>query len=33
MTESQITESASAFEAAVRKANILMFSGGFSAGD
>lgn len=33
MTESQITESAAAFEAALRKAQILMFCGGFSAGD
>lgn len=33
LSESQITESAKAFEAAVRKSQILMFSGGFSAGD
>ncbi len=33
MTESQITDSARAFEDAVRNAQILMFSGGFSAGD
>lgn len=33
MTESQITESARAFENAVKNAQILMFSGGFSAGD
>ncbi|MCI9079374.1 MAG: phosphoribosylformylglycinamidine synthase [Lachnospiraceae bacterium] len=33
MTESQITDSARAFENAVRNAQILMFSGGFSAGD
>ncbi len=33
MTESQITDSARAFENAVKNAQILMFSGGFSAGD
>lgn len=33
LSESQITESAKAFEEAVRKSQILMFSGGFSAGD
>lgn len=33
MTESQITDSAREFENAVRNAQILMFSGGFSAGD
>lgn len=33
MTENQIRESAATFEAAVRHAQILMFSGGFSAGD
>lgn len=33
MTESQIRASAAAFEAALRKAQILMFCGGFSAGD
>ncbi len=33
LTESQITESAHAFEKAIRESQILMFSGGFSAGD
>ena len=33
MTESQIVESVNAFEAAIRESQILMFSGGFSAGD
>lgn len=33
LTESQITESAHAFEAAIRESQILMLSGGFSAGD
>ena len=33
MTESQIVESVDAFEQAIREAQILMFSGGFSAGD
>jgi len=33
MTESQITDSARAFENAVKNAQILMFSGGLSAGD
>lgn len=33
LTESQITESARAFDDAVSNAQILMFSGGFSAGD
>ena len=33
MTENQIVESVDAFEKAIRNANILMFSGGFSAGD
>lgn len=33
MTESQIVESVNAFEKAIRDSQILMFSGGFSAGD
>ena len=33
MTESQIVESVNAFEKAIRESQILMFSGGFSAGD
>ena len=33
MTESQIVESVNAFEAAIKESQILMFSGGFSAGD
>lgn len=33
MSESQITESVKAFETALNNAQILMFSGGFSAGD
>lgn len=33
MNESQIVESVNAFEAAIRESQILMFSGGFSAGD
>lgn len=33
MTEQNITESVDAFEKAIRKSQILMFSGGFSAGD
>ena len=33
MTEGQIVESVNAFEAAIRESQILMFSGGFSAGD
>ena len=33
MTESQIVESVDAFEKAIRESQILMFSGGFSAGD
>lgn len=33
MTESQIVESVDAFEQAIRESQILMFSGGFSAGD
>jgi len=33
MTESQIKQSVEAFETAIRNAQILMFSGGFSAGD
>lgn len=33
MTENQIVESVDAFERAIRNSNILMFSGGFSAGD
>ena len=33
MTESQIVESVNAFEAATKESQILMFSGGFSAGD
>lgn len=33
MTEGQIVESVKAFEAAIRESQILMFSGGFSAGD
>jgi phosphoribosylformylglycinamidine synthase len=33
MTESQIVESVAAFEKAIRDSQILMFSGGFSAGD
>jgi phosphoribosylformylglycinamidine synthase len=33
MTESQIVESVAAFEKAIRESQILMFSGGFSAGD
>ena len=33
MTEGQIVESVNAFEKAIRESQILMFSGGFSAGD
>ena len=33
MTESQIVESVNAFEQAIKESQILMFSGGFSAGD
>ena len=33
MTENQIVESVNAFEAAIKESQILMFSGGFSAGD
>ncbi len=33
MTENQIVESVQAFESAIRQSQILMFSGGFSAGD
>lgn len=33
MTESQIVESVNAFEATIKESQILMFSGGFSAGD
>ncbi len=33
MTESQIVDSVSIFEAAIKESQILMFSGGFSAGD
>ena len=33
MTENQIVESVDAFEAAIKESQILMFSGGFSAGD
>lgn len=33
MTESQIVDSVNAFEKAIRESQILMFSGGFSAGD
>ena len=33
MTENQIVESVNAFEQAIRESQILMFSGGFSAGD
>ena len=33
MTESQIVESVNAFEKAIKDSQILMFSGGFSAGD
>ena len=33
MTESQIVESVNAFEAAIKESQILMFSGGFRAGD
>jgi len=33
MTEGQIVESVNAFETAIRESQILMFSGGFSAGD
>ena len=33
MTEQDITDSVDAFEKAIRQSQILMFSGGFSAGD